>query len=316
MEQQIAMMSNENREMLLKQKRKNKTREFLFILLVTAFPMMNFIVFYLYKNASSIVLAFQEYDITHNLTWVGFQNFKVFFKDLFTPGNSYLIGLKNNVIAYLVSLLIFKPMQFALAFFIYKKATLGGTYRFVMMIPSIISSTVVALMFMRFINAIPLFMRTIGVNNFPKLLQDPRTRFGMTLFYDFWNGFGMTVIYYYNAMNRIDDEMIESAQLDGINYIKEFFFITFPMIFPTVTTFLITGFSSIIGGSGPLYLFWKLDAPTDVYRFGYILFRLTLKQGETAYPLVAAIGLVTTCVMFPLTLLLRNFLERIDPNNE
>ena len=316
MKQQITMVPGGTRQTLLKQKRKNKTRELIFILLVTAYPMINFLIFYLYKNASSVLVAFQEYDIAHNVSFAGFKNFEIFFKELFTPGNSYLIGLKNNLIAYAVSLLIFKPMQFALAFFIYKKATLGGTYRFVMMIPSIISSTVVALMFMRFINAMPLFMRTMGVDNFPKLLQDPRTRFGMTLFYDFWNGFGMVVIYYYNAMNRIDDEIIESAQLDGINYVKEFLYITFPMIFPTVTTFLITGFSGIIGGAGPLYLFWKLDAPTDVYRFGYILYRLTLKQGETAYPLVSAIGLVTTFIMFPLTLWLRNFLERVDPNNE
>lgn len=315
MKQEMTMMSTGNKEALLKQKRKNKTREFLFVLLVTAYPIINFLIFYLYKNISSILLAFQEYDIARNLSWVGFKNFKIFFQELFTPGNIYLIGLKNNLIAYAIDLLVFKPMQFALAFFIYKKATLGGTYRFVMMIPSIISSTVVALMFMRFINAIPLFMRTLGVNDFPKLLQDPRTRFPMTIFYDFWNGFGMVVIYYYNAMNRIDEEMIESAQLDGINYIKEFFYITFPMIFPTVTTFLITGFSGIIGGAGPLYLFWKLEAPTDVYRFGYILYRMTLDDGVVAYPLVSAIGLVTTSIMFPLTLLLRNFLERIDPNN-
>lgn len=315
MKHENTMTLDVNRAVLLRQKKMNKLRELLFILIVTAYPIINFLIFYLYKNISSILLAFQEYNIDHELSWIGFKNFEVFFTELFTPGNTYLIGLKNNLIAYAVDLLLFKPMQFALAFFIYKKAMLGGTYRFVMMIPSIISGTVVALMFSRFINAIPLFMRTLGVNDFPKLLQDPSTRFGMTLFYDFWNGFGMTVIYYYNAMNRIDDEMIESAQLDGINYVKEFIYISFPMIFPTVTTFLITGFSGLIGGSGPLYLFWKLDAPTDVYRFGYILYRMTLKDGDIAYPFVSAIGLVTTCVMFPLTMWLRRILERVDPNN-
>ena len=305
-----------NKKVLLRQKSRNKMIEYGFVLIMLAYPMVNFIVFYLYKNFSSILLAFQGYDANFQLNWVGLENFKIFFRDLFAPNSDYVIGLKNNLISYAVNLFIFIPMQFLLAFYIYKKAVLGGTYRFVMMIPSVISGTIVALMFNRFINAIPLFMRTLGVNDFPKLLEDPRTRFPMTLFYDFWNGFGMVIIYYYNAMNRIDKEMIESAQLDGIVYWKEFFYITFPMVYPTFTTFIITGFTGIIGGAGPLYLFWKLDAPSDTYRFGYILYKMTLKDGTAAYPLVSAIGLVSTCIMFPLTLLLRNVLERIDPNNE
>ena len=66
MKEELTIASAENREALLRQKRKNKTREFLFILLVTAYPMINFIVFYLYKNMSSIALAFQEYDNINN----------------------------------------------------------------------------------------------------------------------------------------------------------------------------------------------------------------------------------------------------------
>ena len=100
MKQEMTMMSTGNKEALLKQKRKNKTREFLFVLLVTAYPIINFLIFYLYKNISSILLAFQEYDIARNLSWVGFKNFKIFFQELFTPGNIYLIGLKNNLIAH------------------------------------------------------------------------------------------------------------------------------------------------------------------------------------------------------------------------
>ncbi len=290
-------------------------RELIFIILVIAYPVVNFLVFYLYKNVSSFMLAFQDYDTNFQLHWVGLQNIKYFFKELVVPGNVYLIGLSNNLICFVITYFITYPLVFAITFFMYKKAPFSGIYRFTMMIPSIISSVLVAMMFLRFVNAFPKFMEQIGISDFPKLLSDKKTRFGMTIFYEFWNGFGMTAIYYYNAMNGIDDEIVESAQLDGINYIQEFFYITFPMIFPTLSTFLITGVSGLVGMEGPLYLFWKLDAPADTYRFGYIMFRMTMKDGTVAYPLVSAIGFLGTCVIFPLTMLLRKFLKRIDPNN-
>ena len=313
MEHETILTPEARRAILLKQRRQNKIIEFLFILAVIAYPITNFLIFYLYKNATSILMAFQQYDADYKLQWVGLENFKIFFKGFGEPGNLYLVGLRNNLIAFLISLFLFRPMQFALSFFIYKKAPLGSTYRFAMMIPSILSSTLVSLMFLRFVNAIPLWMKTLGYKDFPKLLYDRRTRLFMTFFYEFWNGFGMSVIYYYNAMNRIDHEIVESAQLDGITYWTEFFTITFPMIFPTVTTFLITGITGLIGSEGPLYLFWQLEAPTDVYRFGYITLQYTLVQGKPAYPLVAAIGLLSMIIMTPLTLMLKNWLERIDP---
>ena len=82
MEHETILTPEARRAILLKQRRQNKIIEFLFILAVIAYPITNFLIFYLYKNATSILMAFQQYDADYKLQWVGLENFKIFFKDL------------------------------------------------------------------------------------------------------------------------------------------------------------------------------------------------------------------------------------------
>lgn len=302
-------------DVLKRTKKKNKVYELLFIMSFIIYPLLNFIVFYIIQNFNSILLVFQSYDSDYNLNWVGFENFKVFFQTLFTPGNEYIHSIKNSLIDYFFGLFVSMPIGLIFAFFVYKKAHLSGVFRYVVMLPSIISGVLVAMMFMRFVNTMPEFMKRFGIENFPKLLSDSRTRYIMTIYYGLWSGFGSSTIYYSNAMNGISDEMVESAQLDGINYFQEIVYITLPSIMPTLSTFLITGVTGMFASSGPLFTFWKFDAPYDTLRFGYVMYRMTMKDGVIAYPTVATMGMVLTLVTFPITLLVRRLLERIDPNN-
>lgn len=114
-------------------------------------------------------------------------------------------------------------------------------------------------------------------------------------------------------MNRVDKEIIESAQLDGITVWKEFWSILFPMIFNTWSMGVVIGFSSILTSNGPLYLFWEFNAPRDTIRLGYLTYRMTMVNGAVDYPRVAVINLMGTAIVYPLTMLLKRYLEKVDP---
>ena len=168
-------------------------------------------------------------------------------------------------------------------------------------------------MFKRFMYALPTLMRNIGLENFPALMSDPKWTFFTTIYYGIWGGFAGAVIYYGNAMIGISDEIVESAQLDGITYLREMFSITIPMIMPTIATFQITNFAGILTEQGPLYLFWQYQAPRETYRWGYYIFQTTMKQGESRYPEVATIGLLSTLIWFPLTMIVKKLFDKLDP---
>ena len=127
------------------------------------------------------------------------------------------------------------------------------------MIPQIISGFIMCLVFKNFIEgAVPEAMKLLfGIEDFTNLLQDEKYTFGTTLFYTIWVSFSTSLIVYPNAMNEIDDGIIEAAKLDGVgNIFQELWYILIPLIFPTISTFLITGLSTIFTNAGSIPTFF------------------------------------------------------------
>lgn len=294
---------------------KKKIREILFMLVLLIYPAINFAVFTVYLSLDSVLMAFQSIDkFTFEVSWVGFDNFVYLIKEFTGEGTEYALALKNNLIKYGIGILISYPLNFICGFWVYKKCFGSGTYRIITMLPSILSGFIVGLMFKQFAYNLPQIMKSVfSVENFPKLMTDPNWTFFTTVYYSFWGGVGTGIIYYSNAMNAINDELVESMLLEGCNWFQEFIYLTFPMIMPTFTTLFITGFSAILTDSGPLFLFWQYDAPRETYRLGYLMFQRTMKDGVTQYGIQTALKILITIIMFPLTMLVKNILDRLNP---
>lgn len=294
---------------------KKKIREILFMLSLLIYPAINFAIFTVYLSFDSIFMAFQSIDkFTFEVSWVGFDNFVYLIKQFTGEGTEYALALRNNLIKYAVGILISYPLNFACGFWAYKKCRGSGVYRTVTMLPSILSGFIVGLMFKQFAYNLPQIMKTsFGIENFPKLMTDPQWTFFTTVYYSFWGGVGTGIIYYSNAMNAISDELVESMLLEGCSWLQEFIYLTFPMIMPTFITLFITSFSGILTDSGPLFLFWQYDAPRETYRLGYIMFQQTMKGGVTQYGIQTALKIMITVVMFPLTMLIKRGLDKLNP---
>lgn len=129
-----------------------------------------------------------------------------------------------------------------------------------------------------------------------------------------WTGFATSLIVYPNAMKEIDDEILEAGRVDGIdNLFSELWYIILPLIYPTISTFLITGFASLLSTSGPVATFYMYDAPLEAHNMGYYYWKqVAFASSYSGYPELAAGGLMMTMIMAPLTILLKKFLERYD----
>ncbi len=298
--------------------KKKKISEALFMTALLIYPAINWLVFEVYLSASSILMAFQQIDrFTYEPYWVGFDNFVYIFQQFGSGTSEFTIGLRNNLLSYGLGLLIGTPLNFCCGFWAYKKCPGSGIYRTVTMLPSIISGLVIGLMFKQFAYNLPLIMNlTFGVENFPALMTDPDWTLFTTLYYGFWGGVGVGIIYYSNAMNAISDELVESVVLEGCGWFQEFIYLTFPMIMPTWITLFITGFPTMVTSQGPLFMFWGYEAPRETYRLGYVLFQKTMKGGVGQYGITTAMNLLITGVMFPLTMLVKAGLDKLNPMND
>ena len=101
-----------------------------FILLFLAVPVANFLVFWLYVNFDSILLAFQIPQSNGTIEW-GLDNFRRFFSEFSGENPVMLTALKNTMIFFFSNLFVVLPVSLLLCYFLYKKVAGYKAFRFI-----------------------------------------------------------------------------------------------------------------------------------------------------------------------------------------
>lgn len=295
-------------------KRKNLLRNSIFYVVMAGIPILQVIIFYIYVNFNSILLAFKTYDeVTMSYKWLSggevFSNFQEFLKGLTTlPFLKAAFG--NTFMMFGLVLLVSYSGGILLSNFIYKKRLFGRFFRVILFTPSMISGIIMVTLFQFFADAA---VPTLTNNATVGLLADTRTAFPSIICYTLWLGLGSGMLVYVGTMGSINDSMVEAAQLDGCTPMQEFFKITLPTIYPTILVFFVAKMGSIFAEQINLFTFYGAEAPYDYYTYGYWLYVRTL-AGESNYPQLAAAGLCFTLVLAPLTLFVRWVLNKFGPS--
>jgi ABC-type sugar transport system permease subunit len=105
-----------------------------FILFACTVPVLNWIVFYVYPNASSIVMAFLDSNGKPSLV-----NFQRLWTEFQLPSSTIRIALRNTLITFAISAACFIP-RVLVSYFIYKKVPGHQLYRILFFLPSILFS--------------------------------------------------------------------------------------------------------------------------------------------------------------------------------
>ena len=289
----------------------------IFYSLMMLFPVVQFAIFYIGVNFNSFLMAFQRIDIAENtITWT-FQNFQQIWLEL-TEQNTLLQVSRVSLLSYALLLVIGTPLGLLFSYYIYKKLPFAGGFRVILFLPSIISAVVMVTIFQFYVErAVPAYVEALFGKTIQGLLTNIHSRYAVIIFYNIWIGFGTGVLLYSNGMTNISQDVVESAHLDGADGVKEFWYITLPLVYPTLSTFLITGGAGIFTNQLNLYSFYGVSAPVGVQTFGYYLYTQTqAATSDTAYPRLAAIGLILTVIAVPLTLIVKWALEKFGPSED
>lgn len=292
-----------------------KRKDLFFYCAMVAFPTVQFLIFYVMVNFNSVLMAFQKYDITTNTTTWTFENLTNLLSNMFSSVQ-YLLLIKNSLLSYALILCIGTPLGLLFSYYIYKKMPGAKGFRVFLFLPSIISAVVMVTIFTFFIdNALPNIIFKITGDRPKGFISNPETRYTAIIFYNIWISFGTSVLMYSNGMSGIDPEIVESAHLDGASGLKEFWYITLPLVYPTLSTFLIFGIATIFTNQINLYSMYAGAAPTELQTFGYYLYKMTVAaRSKAEYPPLAAMGILLTCVAVPTTFLIKWLLEKFGPS--
>lgn len=295
-----------------------RKRDYIFIILMLAYPVLQFLITWSFVNIKSILNAFQVQDVYGNISW-GFDNFTTYFDTLFNSTkhasgvtwiNDTALVLLNSLAIGIVTVFISLPLSLLCSYFLHKKMPFANVFRAIFFLPNIIP--VVALTFAFKIS----FDGNIGyLYEFMRLLGFPSGFFAkapyagfMVILYLIWAGLGYNVILISGAIGRIPKELFESAELDHAGYFKEFIHVVIPCIWPTVVTLIVIGMTNVL----TLYLQPLLltnENTAAVYTISMSIFLDAAGDGS-AYGKASAFGLMMSLIWAPIILLTRKFLSK------
>lgn len=320
----------------MSQKRRNRL---IFYSIFIAIPILHFLVFYVYINFNSIIMAFQKYEYTEPIidtimgtytpggykpSSAGFENFK-FAWEHFTK-NTFRI--KNSLIFFSVNMLISTPLALLFSYYMYKQYYFSGFFKVILFMPQLLSGLVIGLIFKYLVADVYLYFADLGwwkdTTSGMGLLQTANwtTRYFTVIVFCVFMSFGVNVLTYTSTMGGISDSLIESAQLDGANSLQEFFYIVLPMAYPTVSTLLVVHIAHFFTDQAHLYTLY-IGGAAQLETVGYFLYTQAQNKDNTlwyvseinyTYPQLSAYGLILTAIILPTTLVIRHFMNKYGPS--
>lgn len=291
-------------------KKINWTRT-LFILSAIVLPLINWLVFYIFVNANSFLMAFQK-EVNGKIIFT-FANFELFFNEFSKSTSLIREAFRNTSISFLISTMMM-GCGFLVSFFLYKKILFHKFYRIVFYMPGLIAGTVVSSFFSQFVGVdgpvVKLMMTFNEYEYIPDLLHNPQFA-NKTIFINMIVfSFATNMIIWSGAFSRIPDSVIEAGKLDGVNWIQEIYYLTIPMVWPTFALQVILSVCGFFGASGNVFLLTRGDYGTMTLNCWMYLQTLDKNNDINALNYLSAIGLLLTIVSISISITVRKFTNK------
>lgn len=306
--------------MVIRRKRRDWPRT-VFIMVMLAWTIIHFLVFWVYVNANSFVLTFFKFNTSiAKYEWYGLTRFRNIFNDMILGQDPIIVNnLKNSLWCFPVQNFIILPLSFFSAYFLFKKVPFSSLFRIIFFIPSMLSIVVLAMSFKFMWDAdfgpINNFLqKSFGINADWFSSMSP-TAMPLVFTFGVWAGLGYNIVLLNGAISRLPQEVIEAAKLDGVGVTREMFQIVLPLVMPTVSTLFIIGTLGVFS----YYLQPMLLCGTDGGVNGNtgtvalrVVYMTTNGQQEDA----AAFGLFFSLVGIPFILLIKWAVNKLVPDVE
>lgn len=272
------------------------------------------IVFLIIASLYGVGLSFFTVDIGFTAPqFVGFQNYQRLFSQLFTDPSLSLFWISMlNIIKFVVAVVIGQTILALVLALILQVTLVGkGVFRTIFYIPAVTSSVATALIFLWLYNPdglINYVLSLVHING-PDWLNDPLFALPALMLLVIWSTAASFMIYFMAALQDLPKELLEASSIDGANRFQTFWYITVPLLRPTI--FLVVALGTIgafqmfdqakfMTNGGPLNS--TLTPMLEIYNAAF---------NDAHFGLAAAMSVLLFIVIFIVTIIQRRL---IDPS--
>ena len=205
-------------------------------LLITIPILALFVCFNTIPLIRGVIYSFTNFKGFGSYDWVGLRNYA----DLFTDarvGKSYLFTFKLAIASTIVVNVISLILALALNGRIRAKSFFRGAY----FLPNILGALVVGYIFNYFFTYIlPAMGAMIGSESLSKsILSNPDSAWIGIVIVCAWQAIAMNTIIYISGLQTVPEDVYEAGGLDGATGWKQFRYLTFPLIIPFFSIYMV-----------------------------------------------------------------------------
>lgn len=269
-----------------------------------------------YLPMFGLVLAFKKFRAVDGIwgsAWNGFKNFEFFFKSGVVERL-----LKNTIGMNLMFLLVNTTITVVLAFLLFELHNRKAirVYQTVIFLPFVISWVAASYaVYANFsnsfgiVNSILEFLGLESVEWYKESGHWPWILLGCYL----WKQMGYGMIIYYGNLMAVDSSYYEAATLDGANRFQLAWYISWPVIRPTVIMFFILTLGKVFSADFGLFYYVPMNSTvlyetTDV--IDTYVFRALSQSGNVG--MSAAMGLMQSTIGLIILLIANKIASKVD----
>ncbi|MRG58773.1 ABC transporter permease subunit [Agromyces sp. CFH 90414] len=196
-----------------------------------------FLAFGVFPTAYSLVLSFQDWNGLGAPEWVGTSNFE----RLFTDGTFWL-AVRNTFVIFVLSTFPMLAIAITIAAMLNNAVRYSTAFRIAYFVPNITSVVAMAVLFgsifsdnFGLANAA---LNAVGLPDIPWLSTPLGIQVTIAILITYqWTGYNAIILL--AGMQSIGTEIYEAAKLDGAGPIRSFFWMTLPLLRPTILFVLV-----------------------------------------------------------------------------
>ena len=267
-------------------KQSKSKRNFIIACLAPALILVSIFMVYPTLNIFYVSL-FKWGGLSASKTFVGLNNFKILFKDLF-----FIKSFQNTILLIVVVTIITFGLAIAFANLLVREKLKGtGFFRVIFYIPNILSVAVISAIFAQIyavdtgglINSVVGIFKPENWSNI-KFLGDSNLVVYSIIGAMIWQAIGYYMVMYMASISSVPEALYEAAKIEGASKTQQFFQITLPLIWSnlrtTLTFFVISTinmsflFVKVLtsggpGGSSEVFLSYLYKQAYDNASYGY-----------------------------------------------
>lgn len=179
--------------------------------------------------------------IAQSVKWIGIENYKYIFADLFSAKGEFRNALFNTVEYSILSVILLNILGFGLAIIVTRDLKTRNLQRTLIFMPNLIGGLILGFMWQFiFVEVLPFIGKNISILQFLNKvwLGDPHNAMWAMVIVKVWQMAGYIMIIYVAAIQNIPEELLEAAEIDGANVFQRLKNITFPLVAPAFTVSL------------------------------------------------------------------------------